>query len=132
MRIKMLIRNEIVENLQQKLQAEISKATFLIDDILILDINKSPFIVIRQTDTQISIPSSQSWKHTLGLEIEIIATSKSKSDELLESILLTLENFSGIKNITAIKVEKSEIATTQAFSVSIELEIIYFTPSFRA
>ncbi|WP_295700816.1 hypothetical protein [uncultured Helicobacter sp.] len=128
----MLIRNEIVENLQQKLQAEISKATFLIDDILILDINKSPFIVIRQTDTQISIPSSQSWKHTLGLEIEIIATSKSKSDELLESILLTLENFSGIKNITAIKVEKSEIATTQAFSVSIELEIIYFTPSFRA
>ncbi|WP_304382727.1 hypothetical protein, partial [uncultured Helicobacter sp.] len=102
----MLIRNEIVENLQQKLQAEISKATFLIDDILILDINKSPFIVIRQTDTQISIPSSQSWKHTLGLEIEIIATSKSKSDELLESILLTLENFSGIKNITAIKVEK--------------------------
>ncbi len=132
MRVKMLIRNEIVENLQQKLQAEISKATFLIDDILILDINKSPFIVIRQTDTQISIPSSQSWKHTLGLEIEIIATSKSKSDELLESILLTLENFSGIKNITAIKVEKSEIATTQAFSVSIELEIIYFTPSFRA
>ena len=104
MRVKMLIRNEIVENLQQKLQAEISKATFLIDDILILDINKSPFI----------------------------ATSKSKSDELLESILLTLENFSGIKNITAIKVEKSEIATTQAFSVSIELEIIYFTPSFRA
>ena len=132
MRVKMLIRNEIVENLQQKIQAEISKATFLIDDILILDINKSPFIVIRQTDTQISIPSSQSWKHTLGLEIEIIATSKSKSDELLESILLTLENFSGIKNITAIKVEKSEIATTQAFSVSIELEIIYFTPSFRA
>lgn len=132
MRVKMLIRNEIVENLQQKLQAEISKATFLIDDILILDINKSPFIVIRQTDTQISIPSSQSWKHTLGLEIEIIATSKSKSDELLESILLTLENFSGIKNITAIKVEKSEIATTQAFSASIELEIIYFTPSFRA
>lgn len=128
----MLIRNEIVENLQQKLQREISQATILIDDILTLDINKSPFIVIRQTDTQISTPSSQSWKHTLGLEIEIIATSKSKSDELLESILLTLENFSGIKNITAIKVEKSEIATTQAFSMSIELEIIYFTPSFRA
>lgn len=128
----MLIRNEICINLQERLQREINQATILLDDILTLDIAKAPFIVIKQRDTEINNASSGSWKHNLGLEIEIIATSKASSDGLLESTLNTLESFNGVKNVSAIKIEKNEIATIEAFSTSIELEIIYFTPSYKA
>ncbi|TLD80172.1 hypothetical protein LS68_008110 [Helicobacter sp. MIT 05-5293] len=128
----MLIRNEICENLKMCLEKDIQEARILLDDIAIYDINNAPFIVIKQQNTEISSPSSENWKHILGLEIAIITQSKAQSDALLESTLQTLQTFSGIKNITAINVEKIEIATSEAFSVSIELEIIYFTPSYRA
>lgn len=130
--MSMLIRNEICENLKMCLEKDIQEARILLDDIAIYDINNAPFIVIKQQNTEISSPSSENWKHILGLEIAIITQSKAQSDALLESTLQTLQTFSGIKNITAINVEKIEIATSEAFSVSIELEIIYFTPSYRA
>ena len=128
----MLIRNEICENLKMCLEQEIKEARILLDDTAIYDTNHAPFIVIRQTNTEISTPSSDSWKHVMELEIQIITLNKSQSDQLLESVLHTLQSFSGIKNITAINVEKSEIATSEVLSVSIELEVIYFTPSYRA
>lgn len=127
----MLIRNEICENLKTKLQEEL-QAIVLLDDILSYDIARAPFVVIKQKDTSISSPSSDSWKHTLGLECEIITTSKAKSDELLESLLKSLESFKGVKNITGINVEKVQVATSEAYSVSLEFEMLYFTPSYRA
>ena len=122
----MLIRNEICENLKTKLQEEL-QAIILLDDILSYDIARAPFVVIKQKDTSISSPSSDSWKHTLGLECEIITTSKAQSDTLLESLLKSLESFKGVKNITGINVEKVQVATSEAYSVSLEFEMIYFT-----
>ena len=127
----MLIRNEICENLKTKFQEEL-QATILLDDILTYDISHAPFVVIKQNDTNITSPTSDSWKHTLGLECEIITTSKANSDELLESLLKSLESFKGVKNITGINVEKVQVASSEAFSVSLEFEMIYFTPSYRA
>ena len=126
----MLVRNTICENLKAHLK-DLS-ATILLDDILTHDIAKAPFIVIKQKDTAIASPTSDSWKHTMGLEAQIIATSKATSDELLEAVLLKLESFRGIKNITNISVEKVQVATSEAFSISIDFEILYFTPSYRA
>lgn len=128
----MLIRNEICKNLKMTLQGKIPKAQILLDDIAIYDINNAPFIVIKQSNTEISSSTSESWKHNLGLEIEIITQSKAESDMLLESCLHTLETFRGIKNMRGINVEKIQIATSEAFSVSIEFEMMYFTPSYRA
>lgn len=76
--------------------------------------------------------SSGNWKHNLGLEVNIITQSKAQLDTLLELSLSVLETFKGVKNITGINVEKIQIATSEALSVSIELEIMYFTPSYKA
>ncbi|WP_300900886.1 hypothetical protein [Helicobacter typhlonius] len=128
----MLVRNEICENLKMCLQERIPQAQILLDDIIIYDINNAPFIVIKQNNTEISSPTSGNWKHNLGLEVNIITQSKAQGDTLLELSLSVLETFKGVKNITGINVEKIQNATSEALSVNIELEIMYFTPSYKA
>ena len=128
----MLKRNEILENLKTKFQEDINDVLILLDDIMTLDVSSLPLIIIKQKDTQIAIPSCYSWKHSMDIEIEIIADNKSSSDILLEKILLSLENFSGIKNVTNINTDKMQITTSEVLNICIGVEIVYFTPSFRA
>ena len=128
----MLKRNEILETLKTKFQEDINDVLVLLDDIMTLDVSSLPLIILKQKDTQISIPSCASWKHSMDIEIEIIADNKSSSDILLENILLSLEGFSGIKNVTNIDTDKIQITASEVFNISIGVEMIYFTPSFRA
>ncbi|WP_120952216.1 hypothetical protein [Helicobacter sp. L8] len=128
----MLKRNEVLLGLQSVLARKIKIPNVIVDDILTLDANKAPFLVIRTTDTQISAPSNDSWKHTMELEFEILAHDKEMADHLLEQVLEELEIFAAHKNPKGIKVEKVEIASTPLYSLVLEMEIIFFTPSFRS
>ncbi|WP_104751325.1 hypothetical protein [Helicobacter salomonis] len=129
----MLRRNEILLALQSALQRKIKIPNVLVDDILTFDVSKAPFLVIRTSETQISAPSNDSWKHVMALEFEILAPSKEMADHLLEQVLEELEIFAAAhKNPKGIRVEKVEIASTPLYSLVLEMEVLFFTPSFRS
>ncbi|GMT38525.1 hypothetical protein [Helicobacter bizzozeronii] len=127
----MLKRNEVLLGLQSVLTRKIKIPNILVDDILTLDASKAPFLVIRTTDTEINATNNDTWKHAMALEFEILAPSKDMADHLLEQVLEELEIFQAHKNPKSIRVEKVEIAATPLYSLVFEMDIIFFTPSFR-
>ncbi|GMB93266.1 hypothetical protein NHP200010_09800 [Helicobacter bizzozeronii] len=129
----MLKRNEVLLGLQSSLARKIKIPNVLVDDILTLDANKAPFLVIRPSNTEIRATNSDTWKHAMSLEFEILAPSKDLADHLLEQVLEELEIFSAAhKDPKGIRVEKVEIAATPLYALILELDMVFFTPSFRS
>ncbi|WP_104578082.1 hypothetical protein [Helicobacter felis] len=129
----MLRRNEILLNLQAALARKIPIAKVLVDDIFTMDVKKAPFLVVRPADTEITSTASDTWKHVMSVELEILAPNKDIVDQILEEVLLELEVFQAAsKMVKGVKMDKVEIATTPLFSLTLEMDILFFTPSYRS
>ncbi|WP_104740709.1 hypothetical protein [Helicobacter bizzozeronii] len=107
-------------------------AKVIVDDILALQVENAPFVILRTTDTHIH-STLDAWRHTMEIECEILAKTKAQADTLLEIILHALEVFGGVaKKVKGLKVQKVEVASTPLYSLLIELEMMFSTPSFKA
>ncbi|WP_104682613.1 hypothetical protein [Helicobacter felis] len=127
----MLRRNELLCALQAQLQAKIP-AKVVLDDVLTLDVKKSPFLVLRTTETEIIPTASDTWKHCMSVELEIMGGGKGVVEQLFEEVLLQLEVFSANKLVKGVKTEKIEIAATPLYSLVLEFDLLFFTPSYRS
>lgn len=127
----MLKRNELLMGLQTALARKIQIPNIVIDDIFTYDVRKGPFLVIKTTDTEIQTTNADTWKHTMAVEFEILAPNKETADHLLEELLAELEVFAAQKQPKGIKVEKLEVSSTPLYALALEMDFVFFTPSFR-